>query len=190
MSAELNTELKIQGTDEELLSMIKVLQSFATDNFKQYKNNYDCAYLDNVTMDTDDDIIFLEDATDEAVKKIISESDNELDLEISGPYGIFEDLDEVGLFEKLADAAPNAYFYASVEGFLTGGDVSQKAVLKDGVLVLSSKMFDDDFGDEEPIFETNVAYNPITKEYSELDDETLCENLLLDEDEEEFYEEE
>ena len=43
MSADLNTKIKIKGTNEELFSILKVLQSFSADNVEQ---NNSCTYID------------------------------------------------------------------------------------------------------------------------------------------------
>lgn len=50
MSTDINTELTIRGTEEEMLAMINVLKHFENDCYEQYKANHDCAYIEFVTF--------------------------------------------------------------------------------------------------------------------------------------------
>lgn len=144
MSADLNTFIKMEGTREELLEMLKVLRKYATDMHEQYKNHRDCGYLENVCASGADEEVDLEDVTDEELEEFLETSGTELTVDASGPWGCFFHPAEIGLFEAMADAAPNASFEGSIDGFVTGADVNCCAVFKDGVLNLSNFMIPDE----------------------------------------------
>lgn len=139
MSADLNTCISMQGTAEELLSMLRVLRVFETDNAVRYSDQHDCAYIDMVTIsgasgrkDTN-----LEDVPDEELSALVSGAKKGLQIWASGPWGIFYELGDVGLFEALAHSAPTARFSGSINGFVTGARVSLRADFRDGKLYLS-----------------------------------------------------
>ena len=46
MSADLNTEITMKGTEEELFSLVKVIQSFETEKYEQYNTKHDCGYIE------------------------------------------------------------------------------------------------------------------------------------------------
>lgn len=59
-------------------------------------------------------------------------------IEIGGPYGVFDDLSNVGLFEAMAEAAPNASFEGWSYGFMTGAEISLKANLSQEILYIEN----------------------------------------------------
>lgn len=144
MSADLNTEITVRGNKEELLAILKVLRSFETDNHEQYRNNRDCAYLEGVEANCEADSCDVADATDDELVEFLEEAGNELEINSAGPWGAFFDPSDIGLFERLAEAAPNAYFTGLIEGFVTGADVLHTAELNAGILSLSSSMVNDE----------------------------------------------
>ena len=144
MSADLNTEITLRGNKEELLAMLKVLRGFATDSLEQYQNHRDCAYLEDVEASSEADTCDLADATDDELVEFLAEAGNELEINSAGPWGAFFDPSDIGLFESLAESAPNAYFTGLIEGFVTGADVSHTAELNAGILSLTSSMVCDD----------------------------------------------
>ena len=72
-----------------------------------------------------------------------------IDLELSGPYGSFGNIEEFDLFERLADAAPNAYFIGYIDGFDPGGEQTMRGILEDKVLTLRYS-YDNEFLEMEP----------------------------------------
>lgn len=148
MSADLNTFIEMRGTREELLEMLKVLRKFATEMREQYNYHRDCGYIEWVSAEGGDGKVRLDDITDEALEEFLETSGTELKVDASGPWGSFYHPAETGLFEALADAAPNASFEGSIDGFVTGADVNCNAVLSDGVLHLSNFMIPDEAWDE------------------------------------------
>ena len=138
MSADLNTCISMQGTAEELLSMLHVLRVFETDNVAQYFCHHDCSYIEDVTISTSGGkCINLKDSADEELASFVSGRKKKLQIQADGPWGIFYELGDVGLFEALADSAPTARFIGSINGFVTGARVSLTADFRDGKLYLS-----------------------------------------------------
>ena len=115
MSADLNTCISMQGTAEELLSMLHVLRVFETDNVAQYFCHHDCSYIEDVTISTSGGkCINLKDSADEELASFVSGRKKKLQIQADGPWGIFYELGDVGLFEALADSAPTARFIGSL----------------------------------------------------------------------------
>ena len=145
MSADFTTTLEIKGTKEECLEIMKVLCYYANDRQKQYREQRDCWYL-YTTLDTPEN----------EVEKCWKSG--EMHLTLSGPYGIMNGpgVDDIDLFERIADVAPTCYFRGSISGWDTGGDASKEAELKAGKLFLKSSYsafgegeYDDEFDEDE-----------------------------------------
>lgn len=138
MSSEANTEITMQGTAEELLSMLRVLRIFETDKAAQYSCRHDCAYINDVTISTSGGKrINLKDSADEDLASFVSGIKKELQIQADGPWGAYYEPGEVGLFEALADSAPTARFSGCIDGFDPGAKFRHTANLKDGKLYLS-----------------------------------------------------
>ena len=88
MSADLNTCISMQGTAEELLSMLRVLRVFETDNAVRYSDQHDCAYIDMVTIygASGGKNIKLEDVTDEELSALVSGAKKGLQIAAGGPW--------------------------------------------------------------------------------------------------------
>ena len=175
MSADFTTSLRVEGTKEECLEIMKVLYFYANDRQEQYRKKRDCWYLDE-TFDSP------EEEVEECWKS------GEMSLMLSGPYGIMNGPvgDVIDLFERIADVAPSCHFYGSISGWDAGGDQSLDAELKNGLLYLRSSFSefgedefeDEDFEDEEFEEETDedvndgdawdTVYDPKTKSYSQV----------------------
>lgn len=59
---------------------------------------------------------------------------DEVNIQAEDPFGSFGWLEEVDLFEKMADAAPTGWFSATIFGFIGEMVQSAFAVLEDGLL--------------------------------------------------------
>ena len=145
MSADLNTEITMKGTEEELFSLVKVIQSFENEKYERYKTKHDCGCL-VFCMIIEGEADFskilsngksLKELSDEEIQSLISNANGEISIKAGGPYGVFSELFEVGVFEELACAAPSAYFKGISSGFVTGADVSLTGELKEGILYLA-----------------------------------------------------
>lgn len=181
MAADFNTEILMKGTKEELLAMAMVLIKYATEMHEQYIKEHNCAYLESVYINGRNSV---SEITDDQLNEIIENSNGTINVEAMGPYGVFGLLEDVRLFEDLADSSPDAYFEGLIEGFSAGGDESCKGILKDKKLYLYEKYpedewddldEDEDWDEEDDTFEEDdewddeTIYDPITKKYSHED---------------------
>jgi hypothetical protein len=128
MSAELNTNIILSGTENERLEQMKIIRDFCNTKNDVYfhlakvrlnEKEYD---LDNET-------------TDDMLSKFVS-TEAKTEVELYGPRGAFDSLGDVDLFEAMAVAAPCSSFEGKMSGFVTGADVSLKGVLSEGMLHL------------------------------------------------------
>lgn len=152
MSRELFTSVTIEGTPDQLFAMLKALKSFETDWQKQYLElqrsgnsgaELDHGYLEYVRCCGS----YLKNLTDEELRTLAEKSPNRCSIYAEGPSGSFYEPSEIGLFEALAKAAPDAAFSGEIEGIAWGTEFRHTAELKNGHLALSSKVSDD--GDDE-----------------------------------------
>lgn len=137
MSAEVNTEISITGTADEITAILGVLRMYETERYQQYQSTRQCAYISGVRITGTESKQYLKDMTDEEVRRAASEYKNLLLVEASGPYGYYSTLEEVGLFEDMAEAAPRASFSGSSEGYITGASVALNGELREGLLQIS-----------------------------------------------------
>ena len=168
MSADFWTELTLKGTEEEIFSMLKVMRMYG-DKYEEYKKHHNCAYLEND----------YEGLSDEDLLVHAKNAKGKLEIECSGPYGVFGLLEEVALFKDLADAAPTASFTGLISGFDSGGDQELKGTLRAGLLKQYTKYpcdeFDEDFDDEDDFdgggrrskWDDISVYNPVTKKWND-----------------------
>lgn len=178
MSADLNMSVEMRGNREELAAMLKVLNYYETVKGAQYNTKRNCAYINFVEITTPGNRGHLE---EKKISELAAMAENSnLTLSAGGPYGHYAGLKEVGLFEDMANAAPNAWFSCTISGFVGSADVFYSAELKDGLLTVSASEEDEDCLDQ--------YVNDFTEKvsYSE-----FCEFFQIDEEEydEEVYEE-
>ena len=119
MSACINTNISMKGSLEELLDMIKVLE--------------DSKYLSGHMIKKKD----IKDMSEEELKKLIEDSNNEITIDMMGPYGKFKELSDTKIFETLADISPNAYFMGTMQGFIGSSNASLTGKLENKKLYLS-----------------------------------------------------
>ena len=181
MSSEFSTDLIFRGKPDELFAFMNVLRFFATDRLERYREKHDCSYISDlgITM------------TDEAINRIIQECNGEItEGGIDGPWGAFDDLINVGLFEALADAAPSGSFEGKIDGNFYGVPRKLYGRLIGGKLHLAELYYSKD-----DVFDFDYIYDPIMKQlikeedfefWDELEDEWLEELDIedLDDDEE------
>ena len=127
MSADLNSYVKLKGTAEEKKAMLLAILKFEKDSNKQYKTKRDCGYISGSSISK---------MSDNEISTLAQK--DEVQVEMGGPYGVFTEPSETPIFERIADAAPNASFEGATSGFVTGADVGTRAVLKDGKLTVTS----------------------------------------------------
>lgn len=129
MSACYDTNIELKGNVDELKKMIRFLcQS---------------EYLDSDPTLYEDKEEFL---TDSELEAYIIKNKNKIELNFSGPYGRFAELDETWIFEDLACIAPNAYFNGCMSGFSGTGNYSLSGELRDQKLYLKATASCDEYG--------------------------------------------
>ena len=79
----------------------------------------------------------IKDMSEKELKKLIEDSNNEITIDMMGPYGNFKELSNTKVFETLADVSPNAYFMGTMEGFEGSSNVSLTGKLENKKLYLS-----------------------------------------------------
>lgn len=169
MSADLSTEIEMEGTLEEIKSAIAVIKSFCTNKHKAM------LYFPSISLTkpvTFKDSFSLEYKTDKAIDDFLKNFKNKIFIEASGPFGRYGGVPEAGLFEAIAEAVPNAKFKAKTSGFTTGQSDVFRAELKDGTLKLTYYYLPDDCRNYEKrvhnIKKWNIeenTYDPVKKKY-------------------------
>ena len=149
MSAIFYTSLELKGTEAELLSLIKVVR-------KCLKNDEQDYYLEDLIG-----IDSFEKLSDDELLERIKESNGQIDIELSGPYGSFVDLGDVDLFEKMANVAPAACFDGVMSGFNAGGSQAFKAVLENGIMKVFNRYPKEDYDEDEETWDDEYFYIPI-----------------------------
>ena len=168
MSADLNTEIEMEGTLEEIKSALAVIKSFCTNEHKAMLYSPIISLTKPVTFKS---TFSLEYKTDEALNDFLKIFKNKIFVEAGGPYGRYGEVPEAGLFEALAEAVPNAKFKAKTSGFTTGQNDVFRAELKDGTLKLTYYYLPDDSRNYEKRvdniekwkIETDTTYDPVKK---------------------------
>lgn len=118
------TTIEMKGTETELFDLLKIVRMYAVEKREQYHSEKNCAYLEGASIkNTGKGIDIL---SDDELLEVVKESDGQISIEASGPYGVYDFVNEVSLFEELADAAPTACF----EGFISGHNEGEKEVAK------------------------------------------------------------
>ena len=93
MSADINTHIEIQGSEEDLSDALKIVRHYDRSDESSKDREWD-----------------LEDV--EAVR-----GQGYLQIDAAGPYGYFGGLDEIELFEEIASQVPMCSFLGNIGGF-------------------------------------------------------------------------
>lgn len=177
MSADINTFIEMRGSKEDLFAMLKVINYFEKEMYEQYCNEHNCGYVHFFRMNNGREELMLND--ENSIREFLEKSHDGINVELSGPYGVFFALSEVGLFEAIADAAPNAYFNGTSSGFTTGGDIALSGELKDGKLNLVEYIGNDDISIEDAFieeFQKILSYNEFCEIFHISDSEEFTED--------------
>ena len=166
MSAEFNTQIRVKGTRENCEKILVCLRTYTEDRYVQYQIDKNCWYLEGDLSEDDDEYI------------VSKKNKCEMELEFGGPYGVWNGPigDEIDLFERIADVAPNCWLFGSISGWDSGADQSLEAELKDGLLYLRDSY--EEFGcddeddehdeDDETSDDWNKIYDPKSREYKDI----------------------
>lgn len=176
MSASIYTVISFKGGVDELFTLMKALQTFETDRQKEYQLHSDCGYIESTEIIIGSKKMYLNMLSDDQLKSLVSGKKKEITVNAEGPYGVFSELGEVGLFETLARAVPTAYLKGYCSGFMTGAEVSLDGELKDGMLSLKSFYLPDEEKPEDEdemdnnfmsLYTTYSTYDPSTNTYKQ-----------------------
>lgn len=187
-AADFNTGAKISGTKEEVFAILNVLHSYVTEKRKQYREKRNCPYLMSVCIEGENEFGThkpLCDFSDEELMTFIEEKKCTVCVNASGPYGVFNGLEDINLFHEMAEVAPNAIIVGGMGGFDPGADQAASFELKDGLLHCKYAVSyfgdeldedydeddedgeddEDDWNEEEPEWGEEVVYDPVKKKY-------------------------
>ena len=165
-SAFYETKGKLRGTPEERTEMMKV--------FLSYAEGVKDAYFMNPSFDT---------------------GENETSFSAQGPYGKFDELNDVDVFREMAQAAPTAAFEADVEGEDSYSESELHCKLQNGTLTIETSYTsteDDDRAYLEYVtgkipYEKFIALYGIEPDsFPEDDYEDFVNDLIIDYGEEEY----
>ena len=164
MSAKLRTFIELEGTLEEIKAMLNVIKSY-------------CGYEQDVSLDfpkisnkkkfDGKSDVLLKTLTEDSLDVFLTKCKKKVFVEADGPYGNYDRVDKAGLFEAIAEVAPNAKFKASTSGSTTGQSDDFTGELKKGKLNLIYRYLPDEYGcsDDEEWYTEKTTYDPIKKEY-------------------------
>lgn len=170
MAADLNTFIELEGTLEEAKSMIAVIKDYCGHG---HDASLDFPRISSKKKFDGKNDVLLETLTEDALEAFLTKCKKKIFIEAGGPYGSYGRVDEAGLFEAIAEAAPTAKFKAHTIGFTTGQRDDFAAELKKGKLHLTYSCLPDDYEinddaddemDEDWFTEKNT-YDPIEKKY-------------------------
>ena len=168
MSADLNTFIEIEGTQKEVKSIIKIIKKYCGNNTEAQLENTKIGKKRKFDGKNDVELDVL---TQKEIDIFLAECKRKVYIEARGPYGRYGRVDEAGIFEAIAEAAPKAKYKAKTEGFTTGQRDILLGELKKGMLYISYSCLPDDcsVGEDDDTSEEwvteNSIYDPIKKEY-------------------------
>jgi hypothetical protein len=175
MSADFNTSITLSGTKEEILNIFEVLKS--------YESGSHDAYIDSVRIShRKEKSRRLSDMSEDEIYSFLKSRKKEIYIAAEGPYGRYDGLENSGLFQDMASAAPGASFDGYMSGCQAGADYDLHTELKEGRLSLSLSY--EDYGDMPESYEDYVMDKLSYDEFIELfkinSDEFDYENFISD----------
>lgn len=127
MQADFKMKAEFCGSEKELRDMFIVLDHYReTEERKPYFENVQAQQA------TDGDTVI------EVTTSGDISGNGTLRLTANGPFGIYDELNDVNYFREIAEAAPNAHFYAEITGFTSYCTSGLKCELKDGLLAIQT----------------------------------------------------
>ncbi len=175
-TADLDFNLNIKGTPEEIASMLNV--AF------EYFEGKDGVYFSCARISVGDKDLHLSMSSREEIFEAVSGSDT-VGVSALGPFGRYGEIDEVDIFRDMAQVAPKASFTANISGFAGYADQSLRAELADGLLKVSTSYLSDDCRGEGELeyFKSNLPYDEFIELFkldSEEFDEEMYEEFISD----------
>lgn len=127
-------ELSMSGTLDELKRMMKIVNrySFPPDNER-------FQYFDDFVINGEKSLEYV---TDDEIENLLASG--EIELSARGPCSGFGELNDVGLFREMAEAAPKAAFDAHIAGYDTYTIQSLDCTLENGLLYITAYLGSDE----------------------------------------------
>ena len=119
MNADYETKIVFLGNEEERKRFINIVKLYSSRDTREAFFDFDLDSLEE--MENDDS--------------------EEIEIEASGPWGSYGELNDVGIFREIAEATPNAELKAFITGSGTYEAQSLKARLKDKKLYIETYLF-------------------------------------------------
>lgn len=157
MQADFEFEMKLNGTQEELVAMLSVMRSYA--------NGEKPAYFSFTEAVRGGARIDLEDADEDEILEFLSNNEGAVEITASGPYGHYGVLNDVDVFRDMAEIAPEAEFTGEISGSRTYSEESLNCKLENKILYISSYYEDNNEGPNEYVeyFTSKVPYKKFLK---------------------------
>ena len=165
MSSDLRTTIQLEGTLKEIKSMLAVIKDYCGPN---HDASLDFA---EISLKKGDAGIRFDDLSQKELASFLKDYKKKIYITAQGPYGKYGTVDEAGLFEAIAVAAPTAKFKAETSGSTTGQEECLVGELKKGKLHLIYKSLPDELKkddyeeDEEDWYIEKNVYDPKEKKY-------------------------
>ena len=164
-------KMEISGSPTDVLSIFEVLKSYHTGH-------------NGVKIDLEIQGKNISDLRDDDILSFLAENGT-VCVSGDGPYGPYDELNEVDIFRDASEAAPHAQFSANIEGMRSYDEQNLSCQLKDGILNIHTEIFDNFSIDSEYIeyvakqlpYEKFIKIYKIDKDTLERDD---YENLLAE----------
>ena len=129
-TADFELNMTINGTNEELATMLAV--------FKKYIEGEDGVYFNWPSVTRSGEEIDLEESTPEEILEFLEGSEGEVEINAGGPYGHYGMLNDVDLFRDMAEAAPDASLEAEITGTTTYTEQNLNCNLENRILHIST----------------------------------------------------
>lgn len=154
-TADLDFNLEIKGTPEEINALLKIMIAYA--------NGKDGVYFSFTTADVGGQSFRISSPGGEEEKLLEAAANaDSAKIHASGPFGRYGELNDVDIFRDMAEAAPSSEFFGTISGFAGYADQSIRVRLADGKLKINTFYLSDDVrGDAE--FDYFSAYLPYEK---------------------------
>lgn len=172
-TADLDFNLKINGTPEEVASILEIML--------EYTEGKNGAYFSCVRITVGEQSFSINLADKDELMTAINSNSGKAEISALGPFGRYGELDEIDIFREMAQASPNASFTASITGFAGYADQSLHADLSNGLLKVSTSYLSDDCRGEGELeyYSNNLPYDKFT-ELFRLDGEEFDEAAYED----------
>lgn len=129
-TAEFELSISIDCENKDIIEMLKVFRAYTTGDREAYFN-----FVEVVRGETDLDI---ESASDEDIEDFVCENEGEISISGIGPFGHYGELNDVDVFREMAEAAPEGWFEADINGCTTYTEQTLHCELKDSKLSINT----------------------------------------------------